>query len=112
VKEAAYNAGMNEYQSKVKDTEKIFKNAIDTRVTKLLNSANAEKNKYDKVNTSCQDLTTTIKGIVEKFDTVKKQIEDGDKMMKGFNSQIETLRLENQLLETEVTNYTNFDAKK
>ena len=32
--------------------------------------------------------------------------------MKSFNQQIETLRLETQLLETEVTNYSNFDAKK
>ena len=55
-------------------------------------------------------MTTTIKGIVEKFDTVKTQIEEGDSKMKGFNASIEQLKLENQLLDTEITNYTNFGS--
>ena len=110
VKEAKYQSGMTEYQTKVQETEKNFKSLIDTRVTKLLNKANSEKTKYDKLNVSCQDLTTTIKGIVEKFDTVKTQIEEGDSKMKGFNASIEQLKLENQLLDTEITNYTNFGS--
>ena len=44
---------MTEYQTKVQETEKNFKSLIDTRVTKLLNKANSEKTKYDKLNVSC-----------------------------------------------------------
>jgi len=89
---------MGEYSVRVAETEKKFKHDIDTRVTSLLNQANNEKIRYDKVVESCTDVTAQIKTIVEKFDVVKSSIQEGDKKVKGYSAEIDNIKLENELL--------------
>ena len=111
-KEASYQKAMEGYQTKVKDTEVVFKNEIESRVTTVLAKANNEKAKYERVNSNCQDLTANIKSIADKFNDLKETLEGGDKKMKGYQQEIETSKMEVQLLETEIGNLKSIDAKK
>lgn len=44
---------MEGYQDQVKNTEAVFKNEIESRVTSVLAKANNEKARYERVNASC-----------------------------------------------------------
>jgi peptidoglycan hydrolase CwlO-like protein len=49
---------------------------------------------------SCESLTTQIKSVVEKFDTIKVEINNSSKKMEDYKGEVETKQMEIKLLET------------
>ena len=57
-------------------------------------------------------MTASIKSIADKFNGLKDTLESGDKKMKQHQQDVETGKMEIQLLETELENLQSIDAKK
>ena len=62
------------------------------------------KEDYDAAVASCENLTTQIKSVVEKFDTIKVEINNSSKKMEDYKGEVETKQMEIKLLATEIEN--------
>ena len=67
---------MSVHQKKMTDIQDKFKGQIDSTIGKEIKKAEEERSKYDKACKNVQELSDQIKNFMEKFDTLKVQIED------------------------------------
>ncbi len=80
--------------------EQKFKNQIEGTIQKQLAVAKDAKDKYDQAVSSCETLAGQIKGVVDKFDEIKVEINSSSKKMEGFKQEVEMKQMEIKLLET------------
>jgi len=89
VKEQDYQSKMKTYQSQMQGLEQKFKSQIEGKIQKQLVVAKQSKDHYDQAVNSCEDLANKIKGIVEKFDTIKEEINNSSKKMEEYKENVE-----------------------
>lgn len=112
VKEQDYQNQMKVYQEQMKSLEQKFKSQIEGKIQKQMVVAKNAKDDYDAAVASCESLTTQIKSVVEKFDTIKVEINNSSKKMEDYKGEVETKQMEIKLLETEIENQNLLQNKR
>ena len=95
---------MDKHQKVILDIEKKLKATIEGTVNKTIKEADAEKQKFVYVCDKVKDLSEKINEYMKKFDQIKEEMSDNSKRFEGYQSQVETKKLEIRALETEIEN--------
>ena len=94
---------MNAYKLTIEEIQKRHSQLIETKLTGLAKTADAEKNKLFKTVSVIKDLTQKIQGYMQKFDKLKEDMGSNSAKFETYNHEVEQKRAQIQTLEAEIT---------
>ena len=103
---------MKGHQDKMTGIEATFKGKLESKVGSIIKEAEAEKLVYDKHCSNCKDLSDQIKNYMEKFEVLKDKIKESGDKFNQYQEEVESKKMEIQLLETEITNIMQVSEKE
>lgn len=103
-KEEEYQQKMESHGKLMQSVEKKLKEAIEGSITTTLKQAESEKALFTRSCENVKELGDKINGYMEKFVKIKEEMNTNAKKFEGYQSDIETKKLNIQCLETEIQN--------
>ena len=93
---------MNVHQSKMGEIEIKFKGELEKRIGSVIKKAEEEKGKYDRACSNVQTLSDQIKNFMQKFETLKEEINQSSTNFSNFQMDTDTRKAEIMTLETQI----------
>ncbi len=103
-KEQDYKAFFSSHTEQIMGIERKLKDQIEKTLMNGIKKAEVEKDKFSKLAEGNKNLSERIQDYLDKFNRIKEEMVDNNKKFENYQGEIETKKLNIQVLETEIVN--------